>query len=360
MNTAITSYKHLCANEEIENNSEQEKLIHELNNFFYVNEKSFLRNIFSFTKKKKNKNCFYIYGKVGIGKTLIMDIFFNDLKVNNKNRFHFHEFMINTHDNFHELRKNNQDNKEFLISTFAKNLSKKTKFLFFDEFQVTNIADAMILGHLFNELFRNNVQILITSNNHPDDLYKEGLQKELFLPFIQMIKEESIVYDLDIDTDYRKKNLDLDEVYFASSSSASTLKIDDIHNQTIHEYKLENKIISFKKRDFVIKRFANKSARFNFDELCGVEIGVEDYLQLIRYIDTIFIENVPDFSDINSNQQERFINLIDVLYDNQVNLIMSSEKKIEDINSAHYLKDKFMRTKSRLSEMKSKSYRYKL
>ena len=357
MNTVITSYKRLCANGEIENDQKQEELIHKLTGFLQDNNKSFLGDIFSFTEKKKRKNCFYIYGKVGIGKTLIMDILFDQLKSNNKKRIHFHEFMVHAHDSLHELRKERQDNKDFLISKFAKKISKESKFLFFDEFQVTNIVDAMILGHLFSELFKNNVKIFITSNAHPDNLYEDGLQRELFLNFIEKIKQESLVYNLDIDTDYRKKNLDLDEVYFISSSSVSILKINDIHNTIIGDLSTEDKIINFKKRDFAIKNFANNSARFNFDELCGIETSAEDYLHLVKHINTLFLENVPDFSNSNSNQQERFINLIDVLYDNKINLIMSSEKKVEDLNSAHYLRDKFVRTKSRLVEMKSKNYR---
>ena len=357
MNTAITSYKRLCANGEIENNQKQEELIHKLSEFLKDNNKSFLGSIFSFTERKKTKNCFYIYGNVGIGKTLIMDISFDQIKKNNKKRIHFHEFMIDTHDSLHELRKESQNNNDFLISKFAKKISKENKFLFFDEFQVTNIADAMILGHLFSELFKNNVKIVITSNTHPDNLYKDGLQRELFINFIEKIKQESLVYNLDIETDYRKINLELDEVYFVSSSSASILKINDIHKEIISDLKTEDKIINFKKRDFVIRNLANNSARFNFDELCGSETSTEDYLHLVKYVNIVFLENVPDFSNSNSNQQERFINLIDVLYDNKINLIMSSEKRIDDLNSAYYLKDKFIRTKSRLIEMKSKNYR---
>ena len=357
MNTVITSYKRLCANGEIENNQKQEELIHKLSEFLKNSNKSFFGSVFSFTDRKKMKNCFYIYGNVGIGKTLIMDIFFDQLNNSNKKRIHFHEFMIDVHDTLHELRKESQNNNDFLITKFAKKISKEIKFLFFDEFQVTNIADAMILGHLFSELFKNNVKIIITSNFHPDNLYKDGLQRELFLNFIENIKQESLVYNLNIDTDYRRKNLELDEVYFISSSSVSILKINDIHKEIIGNLNTEDKIINFKKRNFIIKNFANNCARFNFDELCGVETSPEDYLHLAKYIDMVFLENVPDFSNSNSNQQERFINLIDVLYDNQINLIMSSEKKVDDLNSAYYLKDKFIRTKSRLIEMKSKNYR---
>ncbi len=357
MNTAITSYKRLCANGEIENNQKQEELIHKLSEFLKDNSKGFLGSIFSFTERKKNKSCFYIYGNVGIGKTLIIDIFFDQIKNNSKKRIHFHEFMIDVHDSLHELRKENQNNSDFLISKFAKKIAKESKFLFFDEFQVTNIADAMILGHLFSELFKNNVKIVITSNTHPDNLYKDGLQRELFIHFIEKIKQESLIYNLDIKTDYRKINLELDEVYFISSSSVSILKINDIQKEVISDSKIEDKIINFKKRDFVIRNLANNSARFNFDELCGTETSAEDYLHLVKYVNIVFLENVPDFSNSNSNQQERFINLIDVLYDNKINLIMSSEKKIDDLNSAYYLKDKFVRTKSRLIEMKSKNYR---
>ena len=357
MNTAITSYKRLCANREIENNQKQEELICKLSEFLEDNNRSFIGNIFSFTERKNNKSCFYIYGKVGIGKTLIMDILFEQLNNNKKKRIHFHEFMIHVHDSLHKLRKEKQDNKDFLISKFAKKISKEIRFLFFDEFQVTNIADAMILGHLFSELFKNNVKIIITSNTDPDNLYKDGLQRELFINFIEKIKHESLVYNLDIEIDYRKINLELDEVYFISSSSASILKINDIHKEVISDTRAEDKIINFKKRDFVIRNLANNSARFNFNELCGSETSAEDYLHLVKHVNMVFLENVPDFSNSNSNQQERFINLIDVLYDNQINLIMSSERKIDDLNSAYYLKDKFVRTKSRLIEMKSKNYR---
>ena len=357
MNTAIKSYKRMCANEEIENNPKQEDLVNKLSEFLIVNDKNLLRQIFSYKREKNNKNCFYIHGKVGVGKTLIMDISFDNFNSKSKKRIHFHEFMIQTHESLHKLRKDNQNNKDFLISKFAKKISKENKFLFFDEFQVTNIADAMILGHLFSELFKNNVKIIITSNSHPDNLYKDGLQRELFLNFIKKINLSSYVYNLDIDTDYRKRNLELDEVYFISSSSASILKINDIHKEIKGDNLVEDKVINFKKRDFTIRSLANHSARFNFNDLCGSDTSAEDYLHLVKYVNILILENVPDFSNSNSNQQERFINLIDILYDNQVNLIMSLEKKIENLNSAYYLKDKFLRTKSRLIEMKSKNYR---
>ena len=349
MSSAITFYKKICSEEQVEYNHKQELLIYELDKFLNYKKKNCILKIFD-TPSNGKKKCFYIHGGVGIGKTLIMDLFSDSVK--NKQRIHFHKFMIEVHDELHSLRSQNKD-KEFLIAQLAKKIKDKYEFIFFDEFQVTNIADAMILGHLFIELFKNNVYVILTSNSKPEDLYKDGLQRELFLPFIKILKDNSIIHHLDIDTDYRTKNLNNQETFFIANSSVSSLKIKDIYEKMIEGYTPKDEIISIKKRDFVIRRLANRIAWFQFEQICGEHIGTEDYLEMIKYIDKIIIENVPIFSNANANMQERFINLIDVLYDNQVQIIISSDKEIEKLGSAFYLKDKFQRTVSRLIEMRS-------
>ena len=349
MSSAITFYKKICSEEQVEYNHKQELLIYELDKFLSYKKKSFILKIFD-TPSNGKKKCFYIHGGVGIGKTLIMDLFSDSVK--NKQRIHFHKFMIEVHDELHSLRSQNKD-KEFLIAQLAKKIKDKYEFIFFDEFQVTNIADAMILGHLFIELFKNNVYVILTSNSKPEDLYKDGLQRELFLPFIKILKDNSIIHHLDIDTDYRTKNLNNQETFFIANSSVSSLKIKDIYEKMIEGYTPKDEIISIKKRDFVIRRLANRIAWFQFEQICGGHIGAEDYLEMIKYMDKIIVENVPIFSNANANMQERFINLIDVLYDNQIQTIISSDKAIEKLGSAFYLKDKFQRTVSRLIEMRS-------
>ena len=349
MSSAITFYKKICSEEQVEYNHKQELLIYELDQFLSYKKKSFIFKIFD-TPSNGKKKCFYIHGGVGIGKTLIMDLFSDSVK--NKQRIHFHKFMIEVHDELHSLRSQNKD-KEFLIAQLAKKIKDEYEFIFFDEFQVTNIADAMILGHLFNELFKNNVYIILTSNNKPEDLYKDGLQRELFLPFIEIVKENSIIHHLDIETDYRTENLNSRETFFISNSSVSSLKIKDIYEKIIEGHIPKDETISIKKRDFVIRKLANRVAWFQFEQLCGGHIGAEDYIEMIKYTDQIIIENVPIFNNANANMQERFINLIDVLYDNNVQIIISSVKEIENLGSAFYLKDKFQRTVSRLIEMRS-------
>ena len=352
MSIALKTYQTLCEKKAVEENVNQLDLISQLDNFIAVNQSNFINNFFSF---KKPKECFYIHGRVGSGKTLIMDLFYQNMNDKSFSRMHFHEFMINTHDSLHKLRVSKTP-KQHLLSIFAKNISKEKKIIFFDEFQVTNIADAMILGQLFTELFNKGIKIVLTSNSKPNSLYKDGLQRELFIPFIKLIEKRSIVFHLNVGADYRKNNLEKNEVYFSPISLATTLKINNLYNQLTFNEVSKDFVINVKNRKIIIRKLANKVARYEFNQICGEYLGAEDYLNIIKYVSTIIIENVEDFSNENIDKQERFINLIDVLYDNKVKLIFSSEKEIEKMNSSFHLKEKFKRTLSRLSEMKSMKY----
>ena len=356
MSSTLKSYQDLCALNKIEQNPKQLELIEKLDIFTQKNKLNFFQNINSLIFKKNNNQCFYIYGKVGSGKTLIMDLFFQNLNNQSIQRIHFYEFMINTHNNLHKLRKH-KDKKNFLLLDYAKNIAKKTKLIFFDEFQITNIADAMILGQLFTELFKQNIKIVLTSNNSPDDLYKDGLQRELFIPFIELIKDCSVIYNLDSGTDYRKNFLNIDEVFFCPLSNSNNLKINNLYDKLSEGKDANDLVINIKSREFTIKNLANKVARFDFNEICGDYIGAEDYINITEYIKFLIIDNVENFSDENADKQARFINLIDILYDHKIGLIMSCEKKVSEMKIAFHLKDKFKRTLSRLSEMESVKYR---
>ena len=350
MSEALKVYEQLCKDKHIEHNIKQKDLVIELDKFLLGSSRNFIKKLFRYNLNQKK--CFYLYGGVGIGKTLIMDLFYDDVNLKEKQRVHFHEFMINIHDQLHQLR-NEKNSRDFIISKLVKGIKSKSSLIFFDEFQVTNIADAMILGHLFEEFFKNNILIVLTSNSSPEDLYKEGLQRELFIPFINLIKKNSLIHHLSIDIDYRTRSLKEEKNFFLSNSPVSKLKINDIFSIHSNKTSVEDKVISVKKRNFVVKNLSNRIARFQFNEICGDNRGTEDYLELIKLIDRLIVENVPNFGNTNSNLQERFINLIDVLYDNKIKLYLSTEKEISDLGSAYHLKDKFNRTISRLLEMKS-------
>ena len=310
-------------------------------------------------RNSHSNSCFYIHGTVGVGKTLIMDLFYNHINETKKKRIHFHEFMIVTHDTLHKIRSTNASNEDnfFLIRSYAKDIKKDFDLICFDEFQVTNIADAMILGKLFLELFNLGVKIIITSNDKPQNLYKDGLQRELFLPFIELINNKSQVFNLNIDKDYREQTTGQEKVFFHPLTIENIEFISQLYRKLINGEAAKDLETEVKKRPFIIKRFANHIARFNFNELCGVALGAEDYLELIKHVNTLFLENVPSFTDENVDKQERFITLIDILYDNNIELVMSSEKRLNDFTSSRRLEAKFKRTCSRLNEMKSHEYK---
>ena len=358
MVSLIESYQERCRADSLEENNLQLDLLRELGEFNKTLRPNLIKKISTLLNSNSNKNCFYIYGKVGVGKTLIMDLFYNNINEVRKKRIHFHEFMINTHDALHLIRKNNSKIKDnsFLIKTYAKSLKKDTDLICFDEFQVTNIADAMILGQLFIELFNLKINVVLTSNDKPKNLYIDGLQRELFLPFIKLIENKSKIFNLNIEKDYRVSGIDEDEIFFSPISIENQIIINNLYEKLIDGHKPKNIKIEIKKREFEIKKFANNIARFNFNELCGLPLGSEDYLKLINNIKTLFLEEIPVFSDDNVDKQERFITLIDILYDNEIKLIMSSEKSLKDFTSSRRLDLKFKRTCSRLSEMKSQDY----
>ena len=343
-------YDQLIKDNQIETNANQKNLVIELDKFLSNNKKNFVQKLFQ--SKRYEKKCFYLHGGVGIGKTLIMDLFYNEPNLYKKRRVHFHEFMIDIHDQLHKLR-SEKNSKDFIISKLVKEIKLDSNFLFFDEFQVTNIADAMILGHLFEAFFKYNIIIILTSNSSPEELYKDGLQRDLFLPFISLIRENSLIHDLSINIDYRTRSLSEGKNFFLSTSPVSKLKIKDIYDSHSNKTFIQDRVISVKKRDFIVKNVSNNIAWFQFTEICGDDRGTEDYLEMIKIVKILIIENVPSFDNSNANLQERFINLIDVLYDNKIKLYLSSAKEINKLGSAYHLKTKFNRTISRLLEMKS-------
>jgi len=337
-----SAFKRFCVEKKLQINNNQLDTINLLSKF---NNKSKL-NFFKFFNNNNNKKlAFYLNGDVGVGKTMILDFFYNHV-TNDKQRFHFNEFMIN----FHEFRHSNKNNS---IDTFVKKLKKKLSLIYFDEFQVTNIVDAMILGKLFEVIFKENIKIIVTSNVKIKDLYKDGLQREQFLPFISLIKKFSIEHELVIDEDYRKIGITKLERFFYPLNENTNFKINQLFRKITKNKKKSIKKLSIKGREFKIINYYEKVAKFHFNDLCNQNIGGEDYIEIAENCEFVVIENIPIFNDENINKQQRFITLIDIFYEKKIPLLMSSDYKLSEIEKSSKLREPFKRTISRIYELTS-------
>ena len=339
-----------CNSKNLEINHNQILVIKKLQDYYNKNFRSFVLNFFH---KKNHKKSFYLYGDVGVGKTMILDFFFNQIQ-EKKKRLHFNEFMLNFHDFAHERKNKNDQN---VINLFVKNLKLEVSLLFFDEFQVTNIADAMILGKLFDEIFKENIKIILTSNTKISELYKEGLQRDQFKPFINIMEKRSFEHELKIEDDYRKSNENKKQRYFFPLNQETNFKINKFFRIITKDKKKFNKTLNIKGRNFEIKNYYERISRFCFKDLCDQNLGAEDYLEIIKVSDFIVIENIPQFDEINSNQQNRFITLIDVIYDKSIPIAVTASQNLDRFTSSQNLENQFRRTISRLYELTSKEYK---
>ena len=209
----------------------------------------------------------------------------------------------------------------------------------------------MILGRLFETMFNENIKIILTSNTKIKDLYKDGLQREQFLPFISIMENLCIEKELIIEEDYRKSNL-LDRFFFPLNEDTN-FKVNQIFRKITKDKKANIKELKIKGRTFKIKKYFEKIARFNFDELCDQNIGAEDYIKIAKECKFIVIENIPAFSENNRNKQQRFITLVDILYEEKIPLMTTSDSKLENFSSSRSLEKPFKRTLSRLYELTS-------
>ena len=341
-----------CKKNNLEINPNQINLIEELDNFYNLNfNKSFFKKIFS---TKDNNIGFYLQGDVGVGKTMILNFFYENFKFS-KQRLHFNEFMISFHD---FVFKNKGIKHENIIDKFVNKLSKKYQLIYFDEFQVTNIADAMILGNLFKKIFDKNIKILFSSNVKINDLYKDGLQRDQFLPFIKIIKNKCYQKNLIIEEDYRKSQNKRNERFFYPLNEKTNFKVNKYFRKITKNLTLKEKVLTIKGRKFIIKNYFDGIARFNFKDLCAKNIGAEDYIKIAEKCDLIIIENIPNFNNVNSNQQQRFITLIDIIYEKSIPLMITSQSKLDSLSSSDNLKQSFKRTISRLYELTSVKSNY--
>ena len=339
-----------CKTKGLEINNSQIEIVLAINEFYQDNfNYNFLLNILS---KKKNIPGLYLQGDVGVGKTMILNFFYENFN-QTKQRLHFNEFMISFHD---FIFKNKDNKKENIIDKFVNKLKKKYKLIYFDEFQVTNIVDAMILGNLFKKIFDENIKVIFSSNIRINDLYKDGLQKDQFLPFIKVMKDRCYEEKLTILEDYRKSHKNINKRYFHPLNDATNFKINKLFRQLTKGKVREEKILTIKGRKFIIKNYYDGISRFDFKDLCAKNIGAEDYIKISDTCNFIIIENIPNFNNNNSNQQQRFVTLIDILYEKNVPLMITSKSKLNLISSSMCLEDVFKRTISRLYQLTSIKY----
>ena len=335
-----------CKKQNLEINSSQIDLLKKLQEYYQGNFQSLISKIF---KSQSFKKGFYLYGDVGVGKTMILDFFFDQLDYK-KLRLHFNEFMLSFHNFVHERKSDNQEN---IINEFVKELKSKAFLIYFDEFQVTNIVDAMILGKLFDQIFKEDIKIIVTSNTKISELYKDGLQRDQFKPFIKIMENQSFQYELLIEDDYRKSNAQ--DRYFFPLDEETNFKINKFFRTITKDKKKTEKIINVKGRNFKIENFYKGVARFDFKTLCDQNLGAEDYLEIIKNCSFIVIDQIPQFDNFNSNQQQRLITLLDIIYDNSIPIAVTADQSLDKFTSSKLLEKPFERTISRLYELTSKA-----
>jgi cell division protein ZapE len=293
----------------------------------------------------------YLYGRVGRGKTLLIDLFFHCLPFSDKKRQHFHRFMASIHDRLRALR-----DTEDPLHTIADQLAAECRIICFDEFAVSDIADAMILGNLFSALFDRGVTLAATSNIAPGDLYKDGLQRQRFTPAIAAIEAHTVVVELPGDRDYRLRVLERAEVYLSPADETAQAHLADSFAAIAPGECESEGSMEILGRPIEFIRRSDGVIWLDFDAICDGPRSQDDYIELAREYQTVLVSGVPQFDVDRENQARRFIALIDEFYDRKVKLILSAAVPLDELYAGSKLIDVFKRTRSRLAEMQSHDY----
>ena len=303
----------------------------------------------------------YVYGEVGRGKTMLMDLFFETSAVVRKRRVHFHEFMAEVHERVHVYRqelKNGETSELDPIQRTAAAIAEESWLLCFDEFHVTDIADAMILGRLFTRLFELGVVMVATSNLAPSDLYKDGLNRALFLPFIALLERQCEVVRLEARIDFRLEKLTGVPTWYVPDDAKADAALDEAWRRLAGGHAGAPHQLMVKGHAVRIPKTAMGVARFSFSDLCEQPLAAIDYLRIAHEFHTVILDHIPVMDYARRNEAKRFIILIDTLYDNSVKLLASAQAQPDELYTAAegYEANEFKRTASRLIEMRSQAY----
>jgi cell division protein ZapE len=350
--TLLTRYRKALSKGELRADPAQDQALHKLQDLARVLAK---KPAFSlFRKTAEPAKGLYVWGDVGRGKTLLMDMFFGEVTVARKRRAHFNRFMMDVHARIHAERQRAGSSDP--IPVVAHALAEETRLLCFDEFQVTDVADAMILGRLFDRLFAEGVTIVLTGNTPPDRLYEGGLNRQLFLPFIEEIKQRLEVVELNGPTDYRLQRISGLDVYLTPLGPKADAAMDEAWKRLTDTRRGKPCSLPVLGRQVAVPQAARGVARFSFDELCDRPLAATDYLAVAQEFHTLLIDHIPVMTDNMHNVARRFTLLIDTLYDEGVKLICSAAASPHQLYPAGIASDAFRRTASRLVEMQSEDY----
>jgi cell division protein ZapE len=357
-NDIIGSYRRRLALREIEPDPAQEATVESLQALAdriaaWKRDKG---GLFSFLRRNANgdaPNGLYMYGGVGRGKTMLMDLFFEDVDFEPKRRMHFHEFMADVHERIARGRATTDGDP---IPFVAGEIASNSGLLCFDEMQVTDIADAMILSRLFKVLFERGIVLVTTSNARPDELYKNGLNRQLFLPFIDLLEDNVDVLEVKSAKDFRLDKLAGERLYFTPADDRARAELDRHWLRLTGRHPSDAIELDVKGRKIHVPKASMGAARFNFADLCEQPLGSLDYLRIAHEFHTILIDGIPVLGPARRNEARRLINLIDTLYDGRVGLIASADAEPDQLYPSGDGAEAFVRTASRLTEMRSEEY----
>tara|TARA_R110002096_G_scaffold257381_1_gene450999 strand:- start:359185 stop:360348 length:1164 start_codon:yes stop_codon:yes gene_type:complete len=369
-------YQEMIERGELEKDAIQAKIVDKLQSLYQAlslgdpaEGSGFFGKIFSKSKNETPAKGLYIYGDVGRGKSMLMDLFFDLAPIDGKRRVHFHAFMLEIHKEIHEWRymdvadrmKNFSTADDDPIPPLASKISQSSHLLCFDEFQVTDVTDAMILGRLFGALWERGVILVMTSNRVPDDLYRDGLNRGLFLPTIEMIKEKLDIEALDGPIDYRLERMKGMEVYHHPLGDVATKALSNsFWRLTDHEVDDRTEVgpddIEVQGRILHIPVASRGVAVVSFKKMCGAALGSADYLALAWKYHTVIMVGIPKLGPENRNEAKRFVTFIDALYENNVKFLCCAAVPPEKLYAEGHGHFEFQRTVSRLMEMQSKEY----
>lgn len=345
----LAAYQQAISQQAIVADAEQQIVVHSLEiisqQLIRQQQQTRWKRIQTKLRKSQKIKGLYIWGGVGIGKTYLLDLFFRELPFTQKLRKHFHEFMRYIHRQLTELQ-----GEKNPLTAIAKQVAKKYKVLCFDEFFVNDIGDAMLLGNLFTQLFNNGVTVVATSNVAPDDLYKNGLQRKLFLPAIAAIKQNMDVQHVASHYDYRQSPL-LTHYYFPLTEFVA----DKLHEifMALAENVIDETSITINQRSIPVVARAKNVIWFNFSDLCQVPRSQDDYLEIADQFDAVILSQVPQIAAYQHHLITYFINLVDVFYDKKIKLFISAAVPIHEIYPKGRKAFEFQRTQSRLQEMQA-------
>lgn len=357
--TPTKHYQQALKEKQIQSDTAQKKAVRQLQKLFdslienYDVEQGWLSRIksrFSNNNIKPIKGI-YFWGGVGRGKTYLVDMFFDCLPFEEKMRMHFHRFMQMIHQELKQHR-----DKEDPLTLVADKIAGEYYVICFDEFHVSDITDAMLLAGLFKGLFERGVTLVATSNIEPDRLYWGGLQREQFLPAIELIKTHTLVSNVDSGIDYRLEYLDKAEIYHSTLDDSAQALLEESFNQLAPDAGLINQSITIEGRDIETVRMADGIIWFEFDALCDGPRGAADYIELARCFQTVLIANVPVLDDLRVDVAKRFMTMVDEFYDRNVKLMITAAAKPDKLYKGKRLVESFVRTVSRLNEMATHDY----